>query len=135
MIPPLAERSRPLHRQGLLHGMNPAAAGLFSSPALHHNTEPSSPRLLLVVTTTTEILKESRGQYISRQFFSHQLIPMTNQLNAFQTIDDQDLLNATGGGFGLTMAWVAANVVTGGVPIIADALINDGKITQAVQDA
>ena len=60
---------------------------------------------------------------------------MTNQLNALQAINDQDLFNATGGSFGLTMAWVAVNIPTGGVPIIADALLNDGKITRAVQDA
>ena len=60
---------------------------------------------------------------------------MTSQLNALQAINDQDLLNATGGGFGLTVAWVAANVVTGGVPIVADVLLNDGRITRAVQDA
>ena len=60
---------------------------------------------------------------------------MTNQLIKLQTINDQDLLTATGGGFGLTMAWVAVNVATAGVPIIADALLNDSEITRAVQDA
>ena len=37
---------------------------------------------------------------------------MISQLNAIQTINDQDLFNATGGGFGLTAAWVAGNIVT-----------------------
>ena len=60
---------------------------------------------------------------------------MTSQFIELQTINDQDLLTATGGGFGLTMAWVAVNIPTAGVPIIADALLNDGKITRAVQDA
>ena len=60
---------------------------------------------------------------------------MANQLNAFQTINDQDLFNATGGGFGLTAAWVAGNIVTGAIPIVADVLLNDGRITRAVQDA
>ena len=59
---------------------------------------------------------------------------MTNQLNALQAINDRDLLNATGGGFGLTAAWVAGNIVTGAIPIIADVLFNDGRITRAVQE-
>ena len=69
------------------------------------------------------------------QFSSHELISMTTKLNALQAINDQELQAAAAGGFGLTMAWVAANVATAGVPIIADALLNDGKITRAVQDA
>jgi len=59
---------------------------------------------------------------------------MTSQLNTVQTINDQDLFNATGGGFGLTAAWVAGNIVTGAIPIIADVLFNDGRITRAVQE-
>ena len=69
------------------------------------------------------------------QFSSHELISMTTKLNALQAINDQELQAAAAGGFGLTMAWVAANVVTGGVPIVADSLLNHGKITRAVQDA
>ena len=91
--------------------------------------------LLLVVTITVEILKESRGQRPKALNSHKQNKPMTSQLTAFQTNNDQDLFDATGGGFGLTMAWVAANVVTGAVPIVPDVLFNDGKITRAVQDA
>ena len=76
---------------------NPVTAGLFSSPAPHQNTEPPSPEPFLLITTTTEILKESRGQYTSRQFSSHELIPMTTQFIELATINDQELQAAAGG--------------------------------------
>ena len=59
---------------------------------------------------------------------------MTNQLVKLQTINDQDLQTATGGGFGLTMAWGALNVVTCALPMQADVVLNEGKITRAVRD-
>ena len=60
---------------------------------------------------------------------------MTNQTFDFEAITDQDLVNATGGGAGATLGWVAANVITAGLPIIGDALFNGAKITKAAQDA
>ena len=59
---------------------------------------------------------------------------MINQLVKFQAINDQDLQTATGGGFGLTMAWGALNVVTCGLPMQADLLLNDCKIYRAVRN-
>ena len=53
---------------------------------------------------------------------------------AFTAITDDKLIAVNGGGAGATLGWVAANVFTGGIPIAADALFNDGKVTKAAAD-
>ena len=60
---------------------------------------------------------------------------MTNQFTQLEAITDQDLVNATGGGAGATLAWVFGNIFTLGIPAAADAFANDGGITKAALDA
>ena len=56
------------------------------------------------------------------------------QAQDFKAINDDALIAVNGGGAGATLGWVAANVFTGGIPIAADALFNDGKVTKAAAD-
>ena len=59
---------------------------------------------------------------------------MTNQLIELQTINDQELLTATGGGAGATLGWAFANIPTLGIPILVDAATG-GHITKAADKA
>ncbi len=49
-------------------------------------------------------------------------------------LSDEELIAVNGGGAGATFGWVAANVFTGGIPIAADILFSDGKVTKAAAD-
>ena len=57
---------------------------------------------------------------------------MTNQFTQLEAITDQDLVNATGGGAGAILDWVAAN---GGIPFTGGGMLTDGHITKAALDA
>lgn len=51
------------------------------------------------------------------------------------SIDEDQLAGVSGGGAGATLAWAFGNIPTLGLPILGDALFNDGKITKAAENA
>ena len=56
------------------------------------------------------------------------------QAQNITAITDEQLIAVNGGGSGSSLGWAFLNVFTGGIPIAADALFNDSKVTKAAAD-